>query len=80
MTVASVNDSVRAGMDLMIRDLLQTGSGLPSSHAVSIPNGAGSLQVRIPGPPGQGAFQTDPGDLVLPAVMPRNGQGPTSAA
>lgn len=77
MTVASVNDSVRGGMDLMIRDMLQTGSGLPSSHTVSIPNGAGSVQIRIPGPPGQGAFQTEPGDLVLPAVMPRNGQGPT---
>lgn len=77
LTVASVNDSVRAGMDLMIRDLLQTGSGLPSSHTVSIPNGAGAVQIRIPGPPGQGAFLTEPGALVLPAVMPRDGQGPT---
>jgi hypothetical protein len=77
MTVSNVNDSVRAGVDLMIRDLLQTGSGLPAAHAVSIPNGAGSVQIRIPGPPGQGTFQTEAGDLVLPAVMPRNAQGPT---
>ena len=28
------------------------------------------------GPSGTGAFQTEPGDLVLPAVMPRAGAGP----
>ena len=60
MTVAAVNDSVRAGMDLMVRDLLQTGSGLPSGHAVSIPNGDGAVQVRIPGLPGTARSQTEP--------------------
>jgi hypothetical protein len=75
MNIASMNDSARAGMDLMVRDFLQVGSGLPSSHAVSIPNGAGAEQVRIPGPPGT-AFQTEAGAVVLSAVMPRNGQGP----
>lgn len=76
MTIASMNNSVRAGLDLMIRDLLQVGSGLPSSHTVSIPSGAGSVGVRIPGPPGT-AFFTAVGDVVLPAVMPRAGAGPT---
>jgi hypothetical protein len=77
MTIAHMNNSARAGLDLMVRDLLQVGSGLPSSHSVSIPNGAGSVQVRIPGPPGMAAFQTAVGDLVLPAVMPRAGAGPS---
>ncbi len=77
MTVASMNNSVRAGLDLMVRDLLQVGSGLPSSHTVSIPNGAGAVPVRIPGPPGVGTFETAAGDLVLPAVMPRSGAGPS---
>ena len=54
MTVSDVNDSVRAGMDLMVRDLLQTGSGLPSSHAVSIPNGAGLGADTHPGSSGTG--------------------------
>ncbi len=76
MTVSSMNGNLRAGMDVMIRDLLQTGSGLPSSHAVSIPSGANSVRVRIPGPPGT-AFETAVTDLVLPAVMPRAGAGPT---
>jgi hypothetical protein len=63
-------------MDLMVRDLLQVGSGLPGSHAVSIPNGTGSVPVRIPGPPGT-SFVTTAGDLVLPAVIPQSGGGPT---
>lgn len=76
MTISSMNGALRAGVDVMIRDLLQAGSGLPSSHTVSIPNGAGSVRVRIPGPPGT-AFETAAGDLVLPAVIPLAGAGPT---
>lgn len=75
MTVAQINNAARGGMDLMVRDFLQTGSGLPSSHAVSIPNGAGAQTVRIPGPPLTN-FTTAAGDLVLPAVVPRAGAGP----
>ena len=52
LQMANMNNSVRAGMDLMVRDLLQVGSGLPAGHAVTIPNGAGAVPVRIPGPPG----------------------------
>ena len=76
MTIASMNNSVRGGMDLMVRDFLQVGSGLPSSHTVTIPNGVGALPVRIPGPPGA-EFLTNAGAVVLPAVMPRSGAGPT---
>lgn len=76
MATAAMNNSVRSGMDLMVRDFLQVGSGLPASHTVTIPNGSGSQTVRIPGPPGS-AFTTATGDVVLPAVMPRPGAGPT---
>ncbi len=75
MTISSMNGALRAGVDVMIRDLLQAGSGLPSSHTVSIPNGVGALRVRLPGPPGT-AFQTAVTDLVMPAVIPRAGAGP----
>lgn len=75
MSVSGMNNSVRAGLDLMIRDLLQVGSGLPSSHAVSIPSGDGSEPVLLPGPPGT-SFATTAADLVLPAVFPRSGAGP----
>jgi hypothetical protein len=75
LQMASMNNSVRAGMDLMVRDLLQVGSGLPASHSVTIPSGLGAIPVRIPGPPGT-SFQTTTADLALPAVMPFAGQGP----
>jgi type II secretory pathway pseudopilin PulG len=75
MSVAQINNTARAGMDLMVRDMLQVGSGLPASHAVSIPNGGGSQRVRLPGPPGTN-FQTDATDVVLPAIIPRAGAGP----
>jgi prepilin-type N-terminal cleavage/methylation domain-containing protein len=75
MTISAMNGGLRAGVDVMIRDLLQAGSGLPSSHTVRIPSGAGSVRVRIPGPPGTN-FQTAATDLVLPAVIPLAGAGP----
>lgn len=76
MAIATMNNSVRAGMDLMLRDLLQVGSGLPASHTVSIPSGLNAVQVRIPGPPGP-TFLTALDDTSMPAVMPFAGQGPT---
>ncbi|MEZ5289496.1 MAG: prepilin-type N-terminal cleavage/methylation domain-containing protein [Vicinamibacterales bacterium] len=76
MMISSANSTLRGGMDIMVRDLLQAGSGLPASHGVSIPSGAGSSAVRLPGPPGT-AFVTANTDLMLPAVMPHARQGPT---
>jgi hypothetical protein len=77
MSVATVNNAARSGMDLMVRDLLQVGSGLPASHAVTIPNGDNSQPVLIPGPPGVDTFETQDGDLVLPAVIPHANAGPS---
>jgi type II secretory pathway pseudopilin PulG len=74
MTISAINNSVRGGLDLMVRDMLQVGSGLPSSHAVGVPNGVGSEPILIPGPPGEALEWTA---SLLPAVMPRAGAGPT---
>lgn len=76
LQMTGMNTSLRAGIDLIERDLLQVGSGLPPGHTVSIPNGAGSARIRIPGPPGT-STQTAAGDLVIPAVIPGSGIGPT---
>jgi len=76
ITLAQINNSLRTGADLMIRDFLQAGSGLPGSHAATIPSGTGSVAVRIPGPPGT-SWTMPSGSLVMPAVMPRAGAGPT---
>jgi prepilin-type N-terminal cleavage/methylation domain-containing protein len=76
ITVAQMNNSLRTGADLMIRDFLQAGSGLPGSHAATIPSGTGSVAVQIPGPPGT-SWTMPSGSLVMPAVMPRSAAGPT---
>ncbi len=75
MMISSTNNTLRGGVDLMIRDLLQVGSGLPASHSIAIPSGLGATPVRLPGPPGS-AFVTTAADFTLPAVMPRAGAGP----
>jgi prepilin-type N-terminal cleavage/methylation domain-containing protein len=72
---AAMNNALRTGMDLMIRDMLQVGSGLPGGHTVTIPN-AGASQVRMPGPPGS-SFLLASGTATIPAVVPRPGAGPT---
>jgi len=75
LQMAGMNNSLRGGMDLMVRDLLQVGSGLPTGHTVTVPHGAGAVTVRIPGPPGT-AFTTAATDTTLPAVIPGAGRGP----
>jgi Tfp pilus assembly protein PilW len=73
---AAMNNGLRTSMDLIVRDMLQVGSGLPSGHTVTIPNGGGSTAVRLPGPPGT-SFTTAAGEASIPAVIPRPGAGPT---
>jgi len=76
LEMTSMNNALRSGIDLIVRDLLQVGSGLPSGHDITIPSGAGSVGIRIPGPPGT-TFTTVAGEESLPAVIPRPGLGPT---
>jgi type II secretory pathway pseudopilin PulG len=74
--MTGVNNSLRTGMDLMIRDMLQIGSGLPPGHVILIPSGTGSVVMNIPGPPTT-TLTTPVGDLDWAAVIPGNGLGPT---
>jgi hypothetical protein len=76
LQMTSMNTSLRAGMDLIVRDMLQVGSGLPPGHTITIPNGGGSSRVRIPGPPDT-AFLTPVGATTIGAVIPQPGLGPT---
>jgi hypothetical protein len=75
LQVTGMNNSLRAGMDLIVRDLLQVGSGLPPGHTITIPNGAGSQRLRLPGPPGS-TFQSPIGATTIAAVIPGAGAGP----
>ncbi len=43
--VTSMNNGLRAGMDLMIGDLLQAGAGLPKGHVISTPSDQTAVRV-----------------------------------
>jgi prepilin-type N-terminal cleavage/methylation domain-containing protein len=74
--LTSMNNTLRTTMDLMVRDFLQVGSGLPPGHVIATPSGTGSTLIRLPGPPGT-AFTNVAGDTDIVAVVPGTGLGPT---
>jgi hypothetical protein len=73
--LTGMNNSLRLAMDLMVRDFLQVGSGLPPGHVIQVPNGAGAVAVRIPGPPGT-AFTLEVSDADIAAIVPGPERGP----
>jgi hypothetical protein len=77
--ITTMNNGLRAGMDLMTRDLLQAGAGLPKGHVISTPSGAGVL-IKRPGPPGTactiGTACTNVAAPNISAVIPGYGLGP----
>ena len=73
--VTGMNANLRTGMDLVTRDLLQTGQGLPNGGVILIPSGLGSTQIKLPGPPGT-AYKSTLGDTDISAVTPGPGLGP----
>jgi prepilin-type N-terminal cleavage/methylation domain-containing protein len=88
LLLTSMNNGLRTSMDLMVRDLLQVGQGLPSGHVVMVPAGPAAAVIRMPGPPGtnymltgsRGAACPAAGDCTeISAVMPGPGLGPVVA-
>jgi prepilin-type N-terminal cleavage/methylation domain-containing protein len=75
LAITGTNNTLRAGMDLMVRDLLQVASGLPPGHVIFTPSGDDSALIRLPGPPGT-AFTNANGDTDIAAVVPGTGRGP----
>lgn len=77
--VIDMNGHLRAAMDLIQRDLLQTGQGLPVGRRVGIPNGPGITAITRPGPAPNGAcagVDFMPAVPTLPAVMVGPDLGP----
>jgi prepilin-type N-terminal cleavage/methylation domain-containing protein len=72
--LTGLNNGLRVGMDLMVRDLLQVGQGLPAGRVIFVPAGNGSQPLRLPGPPGTN-FQYA-GATQWTAVIPGPGRGP----
>ena len=75
LNVTEMNKALRSGIDLIERDMLQVGSGLPPGHVINVPSGTGSSPVRLPGPPGT-SFTQVAGDPDISAVLPKPGGGP----
>lgn len=75
VATTDVNQNVRVAMNVLIRDLLQSGEGdFGLRTGVSIPNGAGVDAIVRPGPTGSNWTFPD-GYTVMPAVSPANGTG-----
>jgi prepilin-type N-terminal cleavage/methylation domain-containing protein len=74
-----MNSHLRAAMDLMQRDMLQVGQGMPVGRRIGIPNGPTAGRIRRPGP---GAMGDCPGvdffplDSTIPAITVGAGLGP----
>ncbi len=84
---ADMSDNIRAGLNLMVQDLIQTGTGIPTG-GISIPNtpnAAGCNTGRpVNRPPAalgltfQGPNAANPGcNVILPAIEPGADLGPT---
>jgi len=74
--IIDVNNNLRIGADLVVRDLIQVGQGLPSAGTVQVPNGTGALPVQRPHPQGSSCTEWPAGTIRLPAVTPGPGCGP----
>lgn len=62
--ITTVNNNLRSSMDLVVRDLLQVGQGMPLGRVIGIPNGGAATGITRPGPAAAGAC---PG---VPATFP----------
>ena len=78
-----MNQGLRTAIDIMVRDMLQIGQGLPSGRTIDIPNGTGATAVKLPAAPDQPGFPAKPqrtlptGATEITAILPGTGLGPT---
>lgn len=50
--ITDLNNGLRTAMDLMVRDMLQVGQGLPGGRSILVPNGLNAQPIQLPGPQG----------------------------
>jgi hypothetical protein len=78
--VIGLNNNLRIGVDLLVRDLIQVGQGMPTARTVQVPNGDGALRIQRPHPQGitlDRCIQWPAATTTLSAVTPGPGCGPT---
>lgn len=71
-----MNDQLRIALDLMVRDLIQTGQGLPTTKVITSPSGGGATAVRRPSPPTM-SYLFPVGTTEFPAVVTGDAEGLT---
>jgi hypothetical protein len=71
--MADLEQNLRAGMNLTVRDFINAGWGIPTG-GIPIPSGSGSVPVHRPGPPGTDFYFSAP---LVAAVNPGADMGPT---
>jgi prepilin-type N-terminal cleavage/methylation domain-containing protein len=75
--VTGVNNNLRIGIDLIVRDFIQVGQGLPTGRTVQVPSFTGALQIQRPRPQGSTCTAWPAGTSAIPAVTPGPACGPT---
>jgi prepilin-type N-terminal cleavage/methylation domain-containing protein len=73
---ADSSQNLRAGTNLLVRDLMQTGRGIPTG-GIAIPNGDGSTAINRPGPNGSLLQFDNTTDTVIHAVTLGSNLGPS---
>jgi prepilin-type N-terminal cleavage/methylation domain-containing protein len=78
--MTGLNASLRATMDLVVRDSLQIGQGLPDARRVEVPNGLAAQAIIRPGPAASGGCPGVPATFgnipSIPAITVGPGLGP----
>ncbi len=74
--IIGLNNNLRIAMDLIVRDFIQVGQGMPTGRTVQVPNGTGALRIQRPHPQGSACTQWASGTTTIPAVNVGPGCGP----
>jgi prepilin-type N-terminal cleavage/methylation domain-containing protein len=75
-SITTVNNHLRSSMDLLVRDLLQVGQGMPIGRVVGIPNGTGATAITRPGPAAAGGCPGTPATFPITANLSAVTVGP----
>jgi hypothetical protein len=75
--MSETNHGLQAAMSLMVRDIMQTGQGIPLG-GIPLPNGAGAIAVFRPGPAAGMSFAA--GTATVTALTPGDTLGPAVTA
>jgi prepilin-type N-terminal cleavage/methylation domain-containing protein len=71
-----LSNNLRIAVDLVVRDFIQVGQGLPPARTIQVPVGTGALRIQRPHGQGSACTEWPAGTDSLPAVSVGPGCGP----